>query len=1147
VKKVIVCALAILLSPLFMWSQVANNTSLVGNVTDSSHSAISGCQVIAVEESTKVKSTARTNDQGYYAITFILPGTYDITVEESGFKKITKTGVVVPVDQAARTDFSLTVGSVDSSITITANTPPMSTDDATLGETIESDQVQDLPVQGHNALEEAALTSNVIIGSKTSYSGNPPGVDFIGAGQRETQNEQTLDGVTIMNNLGNVTATRPSADMVSEVQMQSGNYTAQYGAYLGVHINLVSKNGTNQLHGAAYDYIKNTAFDAHNFFDSPTQAKTPQNYNQYGFDVGGPVRIPKIYNGRDKTFFFGAYEKINQKVTSTGTTTVMTPAMEGNGTAYPGEGDFSALLSLTTPIQLTDPYTHLPYANNVIPASEIGTGTAKIAQLYQAYVPGPNVAGVNNNLYNVPYANTLFIRQTLERVDENIGERIKIFGRFHWQDMTYASGNEVPVSSGYGPTHSRNYAFGYTHIISPSLVNDARIGVNTFLTDAVNYWYENGIKGAGTALGIPGFNYDTTQGQPGVPNVQISSASGMNIGNNGTNWFQDDRAIDAYDQVSYTHGKHNIMAGIEFRRLETGRIATNESLGEFTFNGTVTGYGAADFELGLPNSVETPPDSIKGAVAEWRDGFFALDNWQVTPRLTINYGLRYDLPTVPFSLNGYTRIMNAAQTELLPTSTATSAATWTPVPGLKLGSPTHDNWGPRLGFAYRPLEKTVVRGGGGFFYNANQLNSFTLLTSNNYPFGATFTFSDAQGTAANPLSFTNPTPGTATASAVTGTCTPKCTYGSAVTYDPANKTQRSYQWNISVGEELWKGAAIEAQYVGSHSLDLDISQYDNEPNELAPGSVFSQPTKVSVNSAQGSCGQATCLVRPNQLFGSIRDLRNIAYSHYNGLNVILRQRLSNGFSGQFSYTWSHDLDISSDSNGGGTATDPYDIPYDYGNSNWDIRHRFVGVLTYSLPALKGTTNLVREAIGGWQLNDILNLQTGEPFNVTLGYNSAGLSTGTERPSWVHKPFSTCNQKNELIAGSAASCIDSDAYILPVAEETLVAGSTTAIQSYNYAFGNVARNYLHGPGFTYDNLSLFKDFHITERAKFQLRMEAANVFNHPSASNPSSTLNASTLTGTGISISGFGEITSVQTIPGELTGARVVSFAGKFIF
>ena len=429
-KKTLAVCTILLACAFTIQAQVANNTSLVGSVFDPSGNAITSATVIAVETSTGVKSSGETNGEGYYAITFILPGTYSITVTKQGFKTEKKTGVVVPNNEAVRTDFSLTVGSTESTVTVAANTPPMSTDDATLGETIETSQVQDLPVQGHNALEEAALTSNVIIGSKTSYSGNPPGVDFIGAGQRETQNEQTLDGVTIMNNLGNVTATRPSADMISEVQMQSGNYTAQYGAYLGVHVNLVSKNGTNDLHGAVYDYVKNTAFDAHNFFDSPTQAKTPVNYNQYGFDVGGPVWIPKLYNGRNKTFFFGAYEKINQKIATDGTTTVLTPVMEGNGTANPGAADFSALgyynsatsscvgpAGTGTGICIKNPSTGAYYTNNVIPANDpyLTSASAAITKKYEAMVPQENVSAVNNNLYNVPYANTIFIKQTLER------------------------------------------------------------------------------------------------------------------------------------------------------------------------------------------------------------------------------------------------------------------------------------------------------------------------------------------------------------------------------------------------------------------------------------------------------------------------------------------------------------------------------------------------------------------------------------------------------------------------------------------------------------------------------------------------------------------------------------------------------------
>ncbi len=1113
-KKIFACYLVLLFAPILLRAQISNNTALVGDVLDATGGSVAGAKVTAVDQGTKVKYTATTNNEGHYAIPFIKPGTYDLTVEQTGFKKVTTVGIPVATDVSVRTDFNLNIGSVAEEVTVSASTPPLSTDDANLGETFATKQVDELPINGRNALDVAALASNVTVGVKTNYSGNPPGADFNGAGQRETQNAITLDGVSIMNNLGNVTPARPSTDMVSEVQMQSGNYPAQYGAYLGVHINLVSKSGTNDLHGTAYEYFKNTDMNAHYFTDRPGARKAGLNYNQYGFALGGPVFIPKVFDGHNKVFFFGSYEKLNQKAQSTGTSTVLTAKMRN--------GDFSELLPNTI---VRDPATGLPFPGNIIPAGRLSTSSAAIAQKYIAYVPLPTIAGTTNNLASVAFPNNLWVAQSLDRVDAHVGSKVTLFARYHWQNLTYANGNAVPVGSNYGPANSRNLAIGYTHLITDHFVNDFHVGINTLATNFVNYWYVNGLKDAGTQLGIPGFNYDSTTGNPGIPNVTVSNAAGMNIGNSGTNWFQDDRTVDAFDQVSWTRGKHNIMAGLEFRKLTLGRAATNISLGNFNFTGasngtgTTTGWAPADFVLGLAHDSTTPVATIKGSVAEWRDGFFVLDNWQASSKLTINYGLRYDLPTVPYSLNGYARILNASQTALLQPSTATTPGTFVPTPGLKFGNATHDNWGPRLGFAYRATDKLVVRGGAGAYYNANQLNSFTLLTSN-YPLGAAVNYTTIS---ASPLTFSNPTPGAGTGSPVAGV---PGTYVAVVNYNPNNKTQRSYQWNLSVGYELWKGAGAELQYLGSHSLHLDRSFYNNEPLTPASGTVNSR--------------------RPNQLFGSIRTLNNDAFSNYNGMTAIIRQRIFRGLSGQGSYTWAKNLDLSSDSNGGGTLSQQYNPMADYGPSNWDITHRFVGILSYELPKFNSSNLIVRETLGGWQLNTVVNLQTGTPINVTLNYNSANMSQGTQRPSYVHKPKQSCTTQT-YIQGNTQSCIDTSAYVLPVAPQSVVNGVTVQ----NWAFGNVARNALHGPGFNYANFSIFKNFQIYERLKFQFRAEAFNLTNHPNPLAPSNSapaLSQSSNTFTNaVGTTGFGAVTDTQKVPGQLSGARVLQLSGKIVF
>jgi hypothetical protein len=504
----------------------------------------------------------------------------------------------------------------------------------------------------------------------------------------------------------------------------------------------------------------------------------------------------------------------------------------------------------------------------------------------------------------------------------------------------------------------------------------------------------------------------------------------------------------------------------------------------------------------------TPVLPVKGSIGEWRDGFFVLDNWQLFRKLTLNYGLRYELPTVPYSLNGYARILNPDETALIPASNASLAANFTPTPGFKFNGPNHNDWAPRIGFAYRATDRTTLRGGFGIYYNANQLNTYTLTTQN-FPLSASVNYFT---TPTNLLSLSNPAPGSGSGSPQAGI---PGTYVSAVTMGPSLPTQTLYQWNLSWGQDLWNGAGAELQYLGSHAIHLDRDFYDNQP--LQPS------TNPDINSN-----------RPNQLFGTIRRIQNDEYSHYNGFTAILRQRASHGLSGMLSYTWSHDLDISDNSNGSSTTMDQYNIGLDYGDSNWDIRNRFVGTATYEVPNLPHANAIVREVLGGWQANTIVTLQSGEPFNVNLGFDNAnvGLPRGNvQRPNLLHKALANCSLHDYIENGGynngGTSCIDATAFAIPNAG----------------TYGDSRRNSIHGPGFSNVNFSLFKNFNIWENLKFQFRAEAGNLFNHPSAGNPNSEIETSFDPANPVASSNFGSVTSTSSF----YSPRSIQLAGKIVF
>ncbi|HYZ83635.1 MAG TPA: TonB-dependent receptor [Bryobacteraceae bacterium] len=997
---------------------MATTTSLVGTVTDETGKTVPAARISAVRRGSGDTYATLTNELGYYTVRFIHVGLYNLVVEKPGFQRLEKTGIVVENNQTVRSDVTLAVGSVSQSVIVEARPQVIQTDDATLSEHVTSQDLAQLPLNGRNPLRLATTTPGVIQGLKTT-TGYPPGEDFIGAGTREIQNSISLDGISIVNNLITNTSVRPMPEAIQEMEVQTGTYSAQYGAYMGVHLNLVTRSGANSLHGSVVEFIRNEIFDARPYFLRPTATKSPLRQNQFGFELDGPVTIPRLYDGRNRTFFMAAYQGLRQIQHSASLATLMTPQMF--------EGNFSQ-----GSVAVKDPDTGQPFPDNLIPAPRISPVVQKLRQYY----PEPNGPGITNN-FSASVRNENDIDQAMSRIDQSIGDKVRLFFRYQgqWQSLRAASAN--PANTTISPVDSNNFSVGYTHTLTPRLVSDARFGRQYSNASLVNDFYLKQIVGAGAELGIPGFDADVRYDNPGIPDFMVPGFTAFS--NIGTNSFLDDKTWQISEQISLTHGAHTIMAGVEFRKLITGQEGGTSSRGVFNFTGQFTGYAPADFVLGLPQSLTTPVAPVRGVVAGWRDGFFVLDNWQVSRKLTLNYGVRYELPTVPYSVNGYHTKLNPQQTLIVPEHP--------PEPGFKFIYPNHKNWAPRIGFAYRMTGRTVFRGGYGIYYNPNQANSFTLLNLNP-PFASPSTYTSLPTTPT--LSLANPTPAGFANAAVRP---------DVITVNWHLPTPYMNQWSFGVQRELWRNSGLELEYLGSRSLHLDRNYYNNTPLP-GPGDITTR--------------------RPNSLFGQIRTIQNDAIASYQGLSVVLRHRFSRGLQFLAHYTWSHTLDVCSDSNNSGQPMNPYDWRLDYGNANWDIRHRFVANYIYELPSLGTSNRILRTVMGGWIISGITTLQSGRPFNVTIATDTANTSSrGAYRPNLVGRPSANCG------GGHLSGCISTEAFSIPP----------------QYTYGTAGRNLLRGPHLFNTDLALSKSFRISERVYFELRAESFNVWNSPQFSNP----------------------------------------------
>jgi hypothetical protein len=947
-------------------AQLASQTALVGTVFDTSGAVLPGAHVVAVNAGTHATYEATTNGSGYYSIQFVTTGTYEISVTQIGFETFKATGVEVGNNQVVRTNATLPVAGLTEVVVDYVRAPMLNTDNPVVQETIGARAIKDLPLNGRNVWNLAATTPGVLAGVNSDI-----GLSFRGAGQREIQNSLSLDGINATANLLASTSMKPIADAVAEMNIQTGSTSAEYGSYLGVFVNVVTKSGTNTLHGAVSHYYQGDPLDSHGYFDAAGTPKNPRQRNQFSIESDGPLVIPGMYDGRNKTFFMGAYEGVRSQTQTTSFATVPTDLMR--------QGNFS---EVATPIK--NPFTGQAFAGNIIPASMLSPTALKLL----TYYPAANLPGAASNL-RATRAVQDDADQVLVRGDQDLSSTVRVYGRFNWFKTFNSAVEAVPTTSVTQPRVNKNTVFGYDHMLKPSLFNDFRIGYHSLDFDTLNYYAVNSLSDAGATLGIPGFNADTAFANPGIPTINISSGF-TSLGTAGSNWNQFDKTFQMSDVLAYTRGAHNLRLGFDLRRLETGRRAANDPRGRFDFTGNMTGYSVADFMLGLPRTVINPTDQLQGDVGQWRNGFFVNDVWQASQNLTLSLGLRYEMNTPVQTYSGLASMLDATQETIIPSSF--------PAKGFQFTEPNHKDIAPRIGATYRIGAKTVARAGYGIYYNPNQMNSFTFLT-NNPPIAAVATFTSDP---ANPtLSFAQPT-GVATVVTRPDVISPTRVLPNA----------RKFQWSADLQRELADGMALDVQYLGSNTDRLDRSFFNNTP-QPGPGVVDDR--------------------RPSLNFRSRRIIQNDLIADYDAVTIILRRRMSHGLQLDAHYTWSRTRDIATNSNGGGATMNNYDIMADYGPAIWDVPHRFVASYIYDVPFLKTSANrALRYFVAGWQVAGVTTLQSGAPVNVTIAADVANIGiSGLQRPNLIGA-VPELNCQTEASTKNQINCFDPSAFAMPAA-------------------------------------------------------------------------------------------------------------------
>ena len=1094
-------ALAFLLLPALAYAQVTT-ADLVGTIKDSSHAVLPGARVTVTNQATGVSRSATTGPDGNYIFTSLQPGTYTLSAEIAGFRKVERTGVQLQVNQRAQIDLDLEVGQLGETLVIEGTAPLLESQSSVLGSVIQEKQVQDLPLNGRNFVQLATLSPGVsgagsgmrgTIMSGTRPDDLRPGTELFVNGNRENSNNYLIDGIDNNTRLTLVIVMRPNVEAIREFKVQTNLYSADQGRNPGGQVNVVTKSGGNTVHGTGYGFLRDDTFDANNFFSNRAgQPKPAFKQHQFGGAIGGPIL-------KNRTFFFADYDGFRQDQGRVFVNTVPTAKMR--------RGDFSELSTpiydpLTTVAGPNGTFTRSPFPGNIIPPSRFDPVTAKLMNAY----PLPTSAALSNNLVTSP-TRTQDWNQFDVRVDHTQSERDNFLVRYSWSktattnpftfpDVQIAGlskevglGNEDTFAGTSGLV-AQHAVLGWVHVLSPRLVLDTRVGYNRFNLDFAQAGVEVGDQ-LGEQLGVPNSNQQDEQN--GIPIINVGSYTGIGQSRS-LPILRDENTLQAVVNLTYAADKHTIKAGFDVRRRHMSEFQTNRGNGRFNFSPNITnnpanntgGHVMASFLLGAPSLIEQDYLLADVSIRGTEYSFYVADDWRATSKLSLNLGLRYELDT-PFSEkdNQWASFDPATATVLVAGRNGVSETA-----GIKT---FYKAFAPRLGFAYQLGARTVVRGGAGIFWNTPGNGGNVLRLHRHVPFGPIYSFNPGNQFVTRRVSDGFPAiPSLNLANA-------DVPVGTVIGVDPDYQPGYARQFNLTVERQMASSLLLKASYVGNQGRHLDTSY---NLNQAIPGA-------GAVNNRRPFFA-----VRPT--LADVTWAVSDGTADYHALQLSAEKRLSHGLSGLLAYTWSHSIDTVGQSFGGGAdgplPQDPRNRLADRGNSPFDIRHRLTIAWNYQLPFGKGQRWLGGDGaaaylLGGWQVNGINTFQTGLPFTPTL--NAAVANTGTgSRPDRI-------GDGGTLTGPTVDRWFDTSAFATPA----------------SFTFGNSGRNILYGPGRVNFDFSLFKDFPVNDRVKVQFRAEAFNLFNHPQFDLPNAAIGAG----------------NAGTITGIVGTPRQIQFGAKIVF